>query len=54
MEFIGEFDRFLLWVILRTLHLSGWKHMSQSCSHLAAASRFSSRFLASLSEWISL
>ena len=32
-------DRFLFTGTKRTVHLSGWKAFSQSCSHFAAASR---------------
>ena len=53
MELIGKFDRFLLLGDTKNTAFIRRKHMSQSCSHVAAASRSCWRFLASLSEWIS-
>jgi hypothetical protein len=41
---------FFLFVIVRTEHLTGWKAISQSLSHLAAASRSSWRL--SQSFWL--
>jgi hypothetical protein len=43
----SRFTGFFLFVIVRTEHLSWWKVISQSLSHLAAASRSSWRLLQS-------
>ena len=40
---------FFLDVTLRTVHLSGWKDISQSCSNLAASSRSCCKSVVSLS-----
>ena len=45
---------FCFCVTLTTVHLSGWKCMSQSCSHLPAASRSCWSFIASSLFFISL
>ena len=54
MEFKGKFDRFLLLGDTKNIALFRMEAMSQSCSLLAPASRSCWRFLASLSEWLSL
>ena len=48
------FYRIVLVVIVRTMQLSGWKAISQSLSHLAAASRSSWRLSQSLQDLIVL